>query len=315
MPIRIIVAGGSAYWRLQACLVLRLQPELRVIEETTNGMKAVQKTCALRPDLILLDTHLAGLSGMEAVKQIKNLCPACKVIVLGHDNSADGVQAALSAGANGYLYKPHAYTQLLAAVETVLRNEIFVARGRDEDEPGKGSHRHEIQFYSNHSILLDSFARFMNTALKSGGSTILVVNETYRNNILQMLKARAFNIYDFIVRRRSMHLDPVDLAAEVMVSGIPDPNRFSKVVGDLIYAAVGTAQAPHPHVSVCVDLTGHLIAKHDLQSAVRFEELWDRLAKTHSINILCAYPFASFREEDESFFRAICSKHSAVHSD
>jgi DNA-binding NarL/FixJ family response regulator len=75
----------------------------------------------------LLDIGLPGLNGIAAAKQIRELVPHAKIIFLTQETSIDIVQAALSSGAEGYVFKTSAEIHLLPAVEAVLSGKQFVS--------------------------------------------------------------------------------------------------------------------------------------------------------------------------------------------
>jgi DNA-binding NarL/FixJ family response regulator len=97
-----------------------------VVDSASNGLEAVRKAVELKPDLILLDIGLPGLSGIEAARQIRKLAPESKIIFLTQETSTDFVQVALSLGAQGYVRKTSAECHLLAAVEAVISGKQFV---------------------------------------------------------------------------------------------------------------------------------------------------------------------------------------------
>jgi len=126
--IRILVADNYQQWRSQICLLLQPRPELQVICEASDGLEAVQKAEELKPDLIVLDIGLPTLNGIEAARRIRKLTPASKIIFLSQESSADVVQECLRLGAMSYVFKAHAGTDLLAAVDAVLQGRRFVTR-------------------------------------------------------------------------------------------------------------------------------------------------------------------------------------------
>jgi len=78
--------------------------------------------------LILLDIGLPSLNGIEVARQIRKLVPQSKIIFLTQESSVDVVQAALSSGAEGYVLKMNAESDLLAAVEAVMSGKQFVSQ-------------------------------------------------------------------------------------------------------------------------------------------------------------------------------------------
>jgi len=126
--VRILVVDDFEPWRhFVSSLLLQKKPELQVVGEASDGLEAVQKAVELNPDLILLDIGLSTLNGIEAARQIRKLVPDSKIIFLSQESDADVLQESLSLGAQGYVLKAKAGSELLAAVETVISGKKFVS--------------------------------------------------------------------------------------------------------------------------------------------------------------------------------------------
>jgi DNA-binding NarL/FixJ family response regulator len=114
-------------FRRFVCSKLEERPELQVICEVTDGLKAVQKAQELKPDLILLDVSLPTLNGFQAARRIRNLAPESKIIFSSQDFSPAMIQEALMLGAWGYIFKSRAGSQLLQAIDAILSGKKFVS--------------------------------------------------------------------------------------------------------------------------------------------------------------------------------------------
>ena len=125
--IRILLADDYEGWLRQARSLLQARPQWQVVAEASDGPEAIQKAEELKPDLILLDIGLPKLNGIEAARQIRQLSPSSKIIFLSQYNDHDVVRAALGTGALGYVHKKDALSELLLAVDSVLRSELFVS--------------------------------------------------------------------------------------------------------------------------------------------------------------------------------------------
>ena len=101
---------------------------MQIVGEAPDGLVAVQKAEELKPDLVLLDIGLPNLNGIEAAGRILELVPHTKILFLTQNNDADVARATLSNGAQGYILKTSARSELLPAVEAVLRGENFLSR-------------------------------------------------------------------------------------------------------------------------------------------------------------------------------------------
>jgi DNA-binding NarL/FixJ family response regulator len=127
--IRLIVVEDFAPFRQFLCKMLEKWPHLQIICEVADGAEAVRKAAELKPDLILLDLGLPTLDGITAARQIRKLAPESKIIFLSQESSPEVVQEALKSGAQGYVMKTRAASDLLVAVEAVLAGTKFVSSG------------------------------------------------------------------------------------------------------------------------------------------------------------------------------------------
>jgi DNA-binding NarL/FixJ family response regulator len=319
MTIRVLIVDDHEDWRRTVRELLRERPELQVVCEASDGLGAVQKAGELEPDLIVLDIGLPKLNGIEAARQIRQLSPNSKIIFLSQDNSLDPDELALSTGAQGFVHKARAQSELLAAIEAVLRGKAFFSaslKGYEfTDTAGeKPPHRHEVQFYSDDAVFQDSFARFIAAALKVGNAAIVVATKSHLDGLLDSLKAKSVDVDDAIQQGTYISLDAAETLSAIMVDGLPDPVRFFDGISGLIEAASKAAMAEHPRVAFCGERVGMLWAEGKTDAAIRLEQLCNDLAKAHDVDILCAYPLSSFHgEEDERVFQGICAEHSAVY--
>lgn len=119
MGKRIIIVDDAPVIRL----VLRDLLEgagFEVVAEGENGVEAVQKYTELRPDLITLDITMPEKDGIEALKDIKALDPAAKVIMVTALDERDSLVDAVKHGASDYVMKPFEEERVLSAVRAVL---------------------------------------------------------------------------------------------------------------------------------------------------------------------------------------------------
>jgi DNA-binding NarL/FixJ family response regulator len=126
---RVLVVEDHEPFRRFICSMLAKTLEWQIVGEASDGLEAVRKAVALQPDLITLDLGLPTLSGIEAARRIRKLCPECKILFVSQVSSPDVVEEALSTGAAGYVVKTRAASDLLAAVEAVRDGRLFVSDG------------------------------------------------------------------------------------------------------------------------------------------------------------------------------------------
>jgi len=317
--IRILITDDFKDWRRQVLLLFQARPEWQVTAEAADGQEAIQKAEELKPDLIVLDIGLPKLSGIEAARRIRQLCPESIIIFLSQNNDLDVVRAALGTGALGYVHKTDAQSELLPAVDAVLRGKQFVSsslRGFAlTDTSGEGPpHCHEVQFYSDDAVFIDTLARFIAVALKAGHAAIAVVAESHRNSLVLRLKALGVDVDAATQKGTYIQLDAADTLSTFMVNDMPDAARFFEGFSNFIQSASKATKARHPRVAICGEGVALLWAEGKREAAIRIEQLCNDLAKTHKGDILCAYPFSLHIQEDEDAFRTICAEHSAVYS-
>ena len=119
--IRVLVVEDYEPFQRFVASILQKQPELQIICKASDGLEGVQKAEELQPDLILLDIGLPSLNGIEIARQIRKLSPKSKILFVSQESSADVVQEALGTGAQGYVVKSDAGSELLEGVNAVLR--------------------------------------------------------------------------------------------------------------------------------------------------------------------------------------------------
>lgn len=127
MPVtQVLVVDDFLPWQRLVRAMLESKNDLNVVAEAVDGLEAIQKAQELQPDLILLDIGVPKLNGVEAARRIRKLSPSSKILFVSTEALAEVVEEALRLGARGYLLKSDAATELLPAVDAILRGEQFV---------------------------------------------------------------------------------------------------------------------------------------------------------------------------------------------
>lgn len=124
--IKVLLADDHAILRAGLKTLLNAKPDIEVIGEATNGEETVRKSQELRPDIVLMDITMPGLSGTEATRQIRKQFPETKVLALSMHEDERYLYQMLEAGASGYIPKKAADTELLSAIRATHRGECFV---------------------------------------------------------------------------------------------------------------------------------------------------------------------------------------------
>jgi len=122
---RILAADDHEVVRKGLIAILKQQPEWEVCGEACNGREAVEKAKQLMPDVIVMDVSMPGLNGLEATRQILKANPATKVLILTSHDSDEIVRGVLDVGARGFLLKSDSGSELVAAVDALLRDKTY----------------------------------------------------------------------------------------------------------------------------------------------------------------------------------------------
>ncbi|HEY3083650.1 MAG TPA: response regulator transcription factor [Chloroflexota bacterium] len=124
--IRVLLADDHTLVREGIRLCLEAMGDMQVVGEAADGREAVARALELRPDVVLMDVSMPGLSGLEATLEIKRARPEIQVIGLSMYDDEEYVTRLLRAGAAGYVLKRSAATELGAAVRAAHAGEAFL---------------------------------------------------------------------------------------------------------------------------------------------------------------------------------------------
>lgn len=126
-PIRLLLVDDHTLFRSGLRLLLQTQPDFEIVGEAADGLEGVKRARQLRPDVILLDLNMPGLSGLEALQLIGEDLPQCAVLMLTVSEDADELVTALQTGARGYLLKNIDADALTAAIRKAAQGEDVIA--------------------------------------------------------------------------------------------------------------------------------------------------------------------------------------------
>jgi DNA-binding NarL/FixJ family response regulator len=311
--LKILVVEDFGEFRRFLCSLLQSQAEFQV-EVASDGLEAVEKAEAAQPNLILLDIGLPNLNGIEVARRVHQLAPSSQILFVSAESDPDVVNEALRLGA-GYVHKPRVQSDLLPAIEAIRKGEQFISRDLGLNGGADAPRRHDLLLYSADSVLLESFARFLATALEARNAAIVLASKSHRESLVQRLKAEGFGVDELTQRGTYISLDAADMLSSIMVDGVPDCVRFFEGLCGLIESAAKATKKKQPRVAICGECVGLLCAMGNTKAAVRLEKAGNDLVRKHNVDILCAYPSSGFKGGDDDFaFKNVCAEHSAVYS-
>ncbi|MDF2466457.1 MAG: Nitrate/nitrite response regulator protein [Ramlibacter sp.] len=125
--VRLMVVDDHTLFRRGLVALLASDSSLAVIGEASDAGEAVRKAATLQPDVILLDNHLPGATGIQALPGLKDAAPNARIILLTVSEDAEDLQAALRAGAHGYLLKTIEGDLLAQAIHRAMKGEAVVS--------------------------------------------------------------------------------------------------------------------------------------------------------------------------------------------
>jgi len=323
-------------WRQFLISTLGKNPGFQVSGEAADGLEAVRKAEKLQPQLILLDIGLPKLHGIEAARQIRNLSPHSKILFITENSSPEFADEAQRTGADGYLVKSAAGSELWPAITAVLEGNRFISRtlaasvdsvlhtanAPAHRKPASKSARkhaeirtpHEVEFYPDDATFVAGIACAMKAALKRGHAVILVASESHRDGIHERLRADGVDVTSAVKTGSYIALAPADTLATIIQGDMPDPALCTKLVGDLIDRTAKGAHGRHRRVGFFGECAPTLLKEGNVDAALRLEHLWDEMMKRYDAYTVCGYLWNAFPHREENpVFQRICAEHSAVH--
>jgi two-component system nitrate/nitrite response regulator NarL len=126
-PIRVFLVDDQTMIRAGFRSLIQADPRFQVVGDSGDPRAAIARIGEVRPDVVLLDISMPGLSGLDAIALIREVHPRAKVIMLTHHEGDSFVNKALAAGADGYLSKDSDQAELALAIDAVQRGHPFIS--------------------------------------------------------------------------------------------------------------------------------------------------------------------------------------------
>jgi DNA-binding NarL/FixJ family response regulator len=125
-PLRILLADDHATVRQGLKLLIDSQPDMGVVGEAADGTGVLQQAEALKPDLIVMDISMPGMSGLIATRALKRVQPNVAIVALTRHDDDTYVEELLRAGASGYILKQSAPMEFLQAIRAVAAGGVYL---------------------------------------------------------------------------------------------------------------------------------------------------------------------------------------------
>jgi two-component system response regulator NreC len=193
--IRIVLADDHALIRegFKKLLIERENPFVELVGEAENGKELLEIVAKTQPDLVLTDIKMPLLSGLDALKEIKEKNPEIKVVILTMHEESEYIKRAISSGADGYLSKNIEQQELERAIKTVFNGVKYFSASVNAILLTQLSEQHVIEqtdISPRENEVLQLVAQGLST--KQIAAQLDISNrtvETHRINLLKKLKA------------------------------------------------------------------------------------------------------------------------------
>lgn len=212
--IKVVLAEDHIIVREGLRSILEKHPGIEVIAEAGDGREAVSAAETLKPDVIIMDFSMPGLNGLEATRQIKQRVPNTKILILTRHANREYIKSLLSVGATGYLLKKSAANELVIAIESVNRGDIYLDPGIAEldtidDLPTSKMKSWQDRLTSRQSEVLQLIAEgHPNRKIASTLHISVKTVENHRSNLMQILGlSSTAELIQYAIRQGIISLD------------------------------------------------------------------------------------------------------------
>ncbi len=124
--IRVLIADDHAIVRSGLRALMNSEPEMQLVGEASGGYEAIHLVEELQPDVLVLDLNMPDLDGIAVTSKLKPSFPNLHILILTVYEDEALLREAIRAGAEGYVLKRATESELIAAIQTVLRGDLYV---------------------------------------------------------------------------------------------------------------------------------------------------------------------------------------------
>lgn len=177
-------------------------------------------------------------------------------------------------------------------------------------QPVPAPQAHEVRFYDEDEELLDEVAEFLDSALRAGGTAVVIATAPHRLELARRLSGFGGADRDRMggFDDRLVMLDAAETLRRFMVGDRPDAALFEETIGPVLSAA--STGAP---IHAFGEMVALLCAEGNYDGALQLESIWNQASRRYSFSLFCAYPWQHFSSPERTHaFQQVCSSHSRV---
>jgi two-component system response regulator NreC len=126
VKIRVLIADDHAVVRAGLRSLIKDAPDLELVGEATGGTEAIDLVEKLRPQVLVLDISMLDIDGIAVTRRVKELYPTTNILILTVHEDEALLREAIKAGASGYIIKHAAEAELILAIRSVLRGDMYI---------------------------------------------------------------------------------------------------------------------------------------------------------------------------------------------
>jgi len=123
--LKVLIADDHSVLRESLKSALEFDENIEIIGEAEDGIDAIEKTEALKPDIVLMDINMPFLDGINASQEIKERSPDTKILILTMHENKQYIFSALSAGIEGYLLKMSNLKKVITAINAIANGDTY----------------------------------------------------------------------------------------------------------------------------------------------------------------------------------------------
>jgi DNA-binding NarL/FixJ family response regulator len=127
--IGVFLADDHTVVRQALADMIAKEPEFEIVGQCGEGLKVIEEVLAAEPDVLVLDICMPGMNGLDICRELVRKKRSLAVLILSMHDAEEFVARALEYGASGYLMKEADHDQLIVALHTVARGDVFLAPG------------------------------------------------------------------------------------------------------------------------------------------------------------------------------------------